>query len=90
VKATDAAQAVDLANSTKYGLAAGIFTADMDRALWCSERLEAGQVHVNQWGVGGTQTPFGGFKHSGIGREKGYESLHSYYQSKNVGIAFKR
>jgi len=88
LKATDAAQAVDLANSTKYGLAAGVFTADMDRAMWCSERLEAGQVHINQWGVGGTQTPFGGFKHSGIGREKGYESLLSYYQSKNVGIAF--
>lgn len=89
LKASDAAEAVQLANSTKYGLAAGIFTADIDRAMWCSQRLEAGQVHVNQWGVGGTQTPFGGFKHSGIGREKGYESLLSYYQSKNVGIAFK-
>ncbi|SHM78991.1 betaine-aldehyde dehydrogenase [Roseovarius litoreus] len=89
LKASDAAHAVGLANSTKYGLAAGVFTADMDRAMWCSERLEAGQIHVNEWGVGGTQTPFGGFKQSGIGREKGYESLLSYYQSKNVGIVFK-
>lgn len=89
LRASDAAQAVQLANGTNYGLAAGVFTKDIDRAMWCAERLEAGQVHVNQWGVGGTQTPFGGFRHSGIGREKGYESLLSYVQSKNVGIAFK-
>lgn len=89
LKASDASEAVALANGTKYGLAAGVFTADVDRAMWVAERLEAGQVHVNQWGVGGTQTPFGGFKHSGIGREKGYESLLSYVQSKNVGIAYK-
>jgi acyl-CoA reductase-like NAD-dependent aldehyde dehydrogenase len=89
LKASDAAEAVALANGTKYGLAAGVFTADIERAMWVAERLEAGQIHVNQWGVGGTQTPFGGFKHSGIGREKGYESLLSYVQSKNVGIAYK-
>ena len=81
-----AAEAVDIANGTMYGLAAGVFTADLDRALWCVERLEAGQVHVNEWGVGGVETPFGGFKASGLGREKGAESLASYYQSKNVGI----
>jgi len=79
-------EAVAIANGTDYGLAAGIFTADLDRALWCAERLEAGQVHVNEWGVGGPETPFGGFKASGIGREKGLEALRSYVQSKNVGI----
>lgn len=79
-------EAVAIANGTDYGLAAGIFTADLDRALWCAERLEAGQVHVNEWGVGGPETPFGGFKTSGIGREKGLESLKSYVQSKNVGF----
>jgi aldehyde dehydrogenase (NAD+) len=80
------AEAVEIANGTRYGLAAGVFTADLDRAMWCVERLEAGQVHVNEWGVGGVETPFGGFKASGLGREKGAESLTSYYQSKNVGI----
>ena len=83
---TSAEEAVAIANGTDFGLAAGIFTADLDRALWCSERLEAGQVHVNEWGVGGPETPFGGFKSSGIGREKGLEAMSSYYQSKNVGM----
>jgi acyl-CoA reductase-like NAD-dependent aldehyde dehydrogenase len=79
-------EAVAIANGTDFGLAAGVFTADLDRALWCAERLEAGQVHINEWGVGGPETPFGGFKTSGIGREKGLESMGSYHQTKNVGI----
>lgn len=79
-------EAVAIANGTDYGLAAGVFTADLDRALWCAEQLEAGQVHVNEWGVGGPETPFGGFKTSGIGREKGLEAMRSYVQSKNVGM----
>jgi len=83
-----AEQAIAIANGTDYGLAAVIYTNDLDRAIWCTERLDAGQVHVNEWGVGGIETPFGGFKKSGIGREKGVESLANYYQSKNVG--FKR
>lgn len=87
LKFRTAAEAVAIANGTDFGLAAGIFTADLDRALWCSERLEAGQVHVNEWGVGGPETPFGGFKASGIGREKGLESMNSYVQSKNVGMS---
>jgi acyl-CoA reductase-like NAD-dependent aldehyde dehydrogenase len=79
-------QAIEIANGTDYGLAAVVFTGDLDRAIWCTERLDAGQVHVNEWGVGGIETPFGGFKKSGIGREKGVESLANYYQSKNVGF----
>lgn len=80
-----AEEAIAIANGTDYGLAAVLFTNDLDRAIWCTERLEAGQVHVNEWGVGGIETPFGGFGKSGIGREKGVEALSSYYQSKNVG-----
>ncbi|MCI5109687.1 MAG: aldehyde dehydrogenase family protein [Marivita sp.] len=83
-----AEEALAIANGTEYGLAATVFTNDLDKAIWMTERLEAGQVHVNEWGVGGNETPFGGFKKSGIGREKGAEALASYYQSKNVG--FKR
>lgn len=85
-KFSSAQEAIDIANGTDYGLAAVVFTNDLDKAIWCTERLEAGQVHVNEWGVGGVETPFGGFKNSGIGREKGVEALASYYQSKNVGI----
>ena len=78
--------AVGIANGTRYGLAAGVFTDDLGTAMWCTERLEAGQVRVNEWGIGGCETPFGGFRHSGIGREKGLEGLRSYHRSKNVGI----
>lgn len=85
LKFRTASEAVAIANGTDFGLAAGIFTGDLDHALWCAERLEAGQVHVNEWGVGGPETPFGGFKASGIGREKGLEAMNSYVQSKNVG-----
>ncbi len=80
------AEAIDVANGTDYGLAAGVFTADLDRALLLADRLEAGQVYVNEWYAGGVETPFGGFKHSGFGREKGAEALANYHQSKNVGI----
>jgi acyl-CoA reductase-like NAD-dependent aldehyde dehydrogenase len=86
LKFEDTKQALDIANGTDYGLAAVVFTKDLDRAIWCTERLDAGQVHVNEWGVGGIETPFGGFKKSGFGREKGVESLSNYYQSKNVGF----
>lgn len=82
---SSAAEAIEIANGTDYGLAAVIFTNDLDRAIWCTERLDAGQVHINEWGVGGIETPFGGFKKSGYGREKGIESLSNYYRSKNVG-----
>lgn len=83
---SDPREAVEIANGTEFGLAAVVFTNDLDRAIWTTERLDAGQVHVNEWGVGGVETPFGGFKNSGIGREKGAEALASYYQSKNVGM----
>jgi aldehyde dehydrogenase (NAD+) len=82
----DPAMAVDLANDTDYGLAAGVFTRDIDRALWTAERLWAGQVYVNGWYVGGVETPFGGVKQSGYGREKGQEALDSYVQTRNIGI----
>ncbi|RWH39472.1 MAG: aldehyde dehydrogenase family protein [Mesorhizobium sp.] len=82
----DPPMAVDLANDTDYGLAAGVFTRDIDRALWTADRLSAGQVYVNGWYVGGVETPFGGVKQSGYGREKGQEALDGYVQTRNVGI----
>ncbi|MER8467747.1 aldehyde dehydrogenase family protein [Mesorhizobium sp. M1396] len=82
----DPLEAVDLANDSDHGLAAGVFTRDLDRALWTADRLWAGQVYVNGWFVGGVETPFGGVKQSGYGREKGQEALDGYVQTRNIGI----
>jgi aldehyde dehydrogenase (NAD+)/betaine-aldehyde dehydrogenase len=82
----DPSMAVELANATEQGLAAGVFTKDLDLALWTAERHWAGQVYVNGWFVGGVETPFGGVKQSGYGREKGQEALDGYVQTRNVGI----
>ncbi|MER8778931.1 aldehyde dehydrogenase family protein [Mesorhizobium sp. M0977] len=82
----DPAMAVELANDTDQGLAAGVFTQNLDQALWTADRLWAGQVYVNGWYVGGVETPFGGVKQSGYGREKGQEALDGYVQTRNVGI----
>jgi aldehyde dehydrogenase (NAD+) len=82
----DAGEAVDLANNVAYGLAAGIFTRDLDHALRLATQIEAGQIYVNEYFAGGEETPFGGFKQSGFGREKGLEALRNYTQVKNVAI----
>ena len=79
-------EAVAIANGTDYGLAAGVFTRDLKLAHWTADRLVAGQVYVNDWWVGGVETPFGGAKRSGYGREKGQEALLGYVQTKNIGI----
>lgn len=79
-------EAVAMANDSEYGLAAGIFTRDLATAHRVAARLEAGQIQVNKYPAGGVDTPFGGYKASGIGREKGLEALHHYTQLKTVII----
>jgi len=82
----DEEEAIRIANSTIYGLAAGAWTRDIRRALTMSEKLEAGTVWINCYRVTSYMTPFGGFKRSGIGREGGIEAIREYLQTKSVWI----
>jgi acyl-CoA reductase-like NAD-dependent aldehyde dehydrogenase len=85
----DVDEAARLANKSQYGLVAGVWTRDINKALSLASHIKAGQVYVNTYGAGGgVELPFGGYKKSGYGREKGLESLASYTQVKNVCVKF--
>ena len=81
----DEADALRIANSTEYGLVGAVWSGDVARGLRLAERIDAGQVAVNG-GALTNETPFGGFKNSGYGREKGIEALHDYAQVKTVSL----
>ncbi|MBT8459159.1 MAG: aldehyde dehydrogenase family protein [Boseongicola sp.] len=83
---SDDEEAIEIANSTDYGLVGGVFTKDLDRATRVAQRMRAGQIFINEWFAGGIETPFGGFGKSGYGREKGREALWNYVQTKNVAM----
>ena len=81
------AEAVRIANGTPYGLVAGVWTRDGSRALRVARRLQCGQVFINNYGAGGgIELPFGGVKHSGHGREKGFEALYGFSVLKTLAI----
>ena len=83
----DEAEAVRLANGTKYGLVAGVWTRDGGRQLRVARALRCGQVFINNYGAGGgIELPFGGVRHSGHGREKGFEALYGFSALKTVAI----
>jgi aldehyde dehydrogenase (NAD+) len=78
-------EAVRLANGTDFGLVAGVWTRDGGRQHRVAKRVRAGQVFVNSYGAGGgVELPFGGFKKSGHGREKGFEALYDMSATKTV------
>ena len=72
------------ANDTEYGLAAGLWTRDISNAHKLAARLKAGNVYINTWGGGDPAAPFGGYKASGIGREKGHANLDAYLETKTI------
>ena len=82
-------EAIRLANDTPYGLVAGVWTSDLDRAHKVAARLEAGQVYINDFFAGSVANPFGGYKRSGFGRERGVEALAHYVQVKSVCVRLK-
>lgn len=79
-------EAIALANDSKYGLAAALWTENLSRAHRVADKLEAGIVWVNSWFLRDLRTPFGGSKQSGIGREGGVHSLEFYTELKNICI----
>jgi aldehyde dehydrogenase (NAD+) len=82
---TDEADAVRVANATDFGLVAGVWTQDGGRQLRMARAVQSGQVFVNNYGAGGgVELPFGGVKHSGYGREKGFEALYGFTTVKTV------
>ncbi|NXT07196.1 ALDH2 protein, partial [Prunella fulvescens] len=80
-------EVIERANDSKYGLAAAVFTRDLDKANFVSQSLRAGTVWINCYDVFGAQAPFGGYKASGNGRELGEYGLEAYVEVKNVSIA---
>jgi betaine-aldehyde dehydrogenase len=77
---------VQMANDSIYGLAARVYTRDLKTAILASSELRAGTVSVNQYMLNFMQTPYGGFKQSGFGREYGVDAVHAYTEVKNVVI----
>jgi aminomuconate-semialdehyde/2-hydroxymuconate-6-semialdehyde dehydrogenase len=82
------AEVIGLANDTKYGLAASVWTKDLNTAHRVADRLEMGIVWVNAWLVRDLRTPFGGVKASGVGREGGWEALRFFTEPKNIMIKY--
>jgi aldehyde dehydrogenase (NAD+) len=79
-------EAIEIANGSIYGLAAGVWTADIGRCLNVARRLESGTVWINTYRVSSPLSPFGGYKRSGFGRESGLLAIREFVQEKSVWI----
>jgi aldehyde dehydrogenase (NAD+) len=84
---TDEEEAVSIGNDVVFGLAAGVWTQNMRRALMMADRLQAGTVWVNTYRAVSVLAPFGGYKRSGLGRENGQDMIKEYMQTKSVWIS---
>ncbi len=82
----DEEEAIEIANGTIYGLAAGIWTRDVGRAHNVASRLKVGNIWVNTYNLVPVEAPFGGYKQSGVGRDLGLDALDGYLQTKNVCV----
>jgi len=85
----DEADAIHVANDTIYGLACGVWTKDFRRALRVANAVDAGTVWVNNYRMVSLTAPFGGFKHSGIGRENGVASIQEFLETKTIWIDYE-
>jgi betaine-aldehyde dehydrogenase len=80
-------EAVAIANGTRYGLAAGVWSRNIDRAMYLARRIRAGTVWINSYNVLAPEVETGGFRESGIGRASGLEGLHDFTEIKHIYIA---
>ena len=79
-------EVVDMANSTKYGLSASIFTESISRGHRVTANIDSGLVWINTWMLRDLRIPFGGMKQSGVGREGGFKSLEFFTEPKNICV----
>ncbi|UJA20861.1 aldehyde dehydrogenase [Thermoleophilia bacterium SCSIO 60948] len=84
---SDVDHAIEIANGSEFGLAAGVQTGELERGLRIAERLEAGTVWINDWATGNLTIPVGGWKRSGVGREQGPEGLGEFLELKSVLVS---
>jgi aldehyde dehydrogenase (NAD+) len=86
----DESHALELANATKYGLVAGVWTRDGARQMRLAKNIRSGQIFINNYGAGGgVELPFGGVGRSGYGREKGFEALYSFTSLKTIAFKYE-
>ena len=87
IRFRDEDEALAIANDTLFGLASGVWTQNMRRALRMSEKLQAGTIWINTYRAVSYLSPFGGYKRSGLGRESGQDMIREYLQTKSVWIS---